>query len=83
MVDKFRMRRTGTQLIESLVHCAPNDYECTVPAIAIRPAAGTTDPLQHRPPLSKLGIIAVDAGEEPPEEWETRGRCQGGTIGPT
>ena len=27
MVDKFWLHRTGTQLIDSLVHGAPNDYE--------------------------------------------------------
>ena len=32
--------------------------------------AGTSDPLQHRPLLSKLDISAVDADEEPPEEWQ-------------
>ena len=32
--------------------------------------AGTSDPLQHRPPWPKLDIQAVDADEEPPEEWE-------------
>ena len=32
--------------------------------------AGTSDSLQHRSPLPKLDIMAVDADEEPPEEWE-------------
>ena len=32
--------------------------------------AGTSDPLQHGPLLPKLDILAVDADEEPPEEWE-------------
>ena len=45
--------------------------------------AGTSDPLQHRPPLPKLDIPAVDAGEEPPEESGSRGQCQGETIGST
>ena len=31
---------------------------------------GTSDTLQHRPPLPKLDILAVDADEEPPAEWE-------------
>ena len=35
MVDKFRMRRTGAQLIESLVHGAPNDCECNVSGITV------------------------------------------------
>ena len=71
MVDKLWMRCTGTQLADSLVHCAPNDHECNVPAITIRPGvAGTSDPLQHRPPLPKLDILAVDADEELLEEWE-------------
>ena len=38
MVDKFRLHRTGTKLIDSLVHGAPNDYERNVPAITVRPA---------------------------------------------
>ena len=32
--------------------------------------AGTSDPLQCRPPLPKLETPAVDADEEPLEEWE-------------
>ena len=32
--------------------------------------AGTSDPLQHRPLLTKLDILAVDADDEPLEEWE-------------
>ena len=35
-LTKFRMRCPGTQLIESLVHCAPNDHERNVPAVTIR-----------------------------------------------
>ena len=45
--------------------------------------AGTSDPLQHRPPLPKLDILAVDADEEPPEEWEAEDDVKGGTIGST
>ena len=33
-------------------------------------AAGATDPTQHRLLLPKLDILAVDADEAPPEEWE-------------
>ena len=40
-------------------------------------AAGTTDPPQHRPPLPKLDILAVDADEEPPEEWEAEDDVKG------
>ena len=84
MVDKLWMRCTGTQLAESLVHCAPNDHVCNVPAIAIRlHVAGNSDTLQHRPSLPKLDILAVDVDEELPEEWEGRGRCQGRTVGST
>ena len=39
----------------------------------------TSDPLQHRPPLPKLDILAVD--EEPPEEWEVADDVKGETIG--
>ena len=37
--------------------------------------AGTSDPLQHRPPLPKRDILAVD--EEPPEEWEAEDDVKG------
>ena len=43
-------------------------------------AAGTTDPPQHRPPLPKLDILAVDADEEPPEEWEADDDVKGGPL---
>ena len=69
MVDKFRMRCTSTQLTEPLVHCAPNGHECNVP-------------LQHRPPLPKLDIFAVDADEEPPEEWEAEDDVKGTPLDP-
>ena len=82
MVDKFRLHRTGTQLIDSLVHCAPDDYERNVPAITVRLAAGTTDPLQHRLPLPKLDILAVDADETEPEEWEAEDDVKGGPLDP-
>ena len=42
--------------------------------------AGTSDPLQHRPPLPKLDIPAAGADEEPPEEWE--GDVKGGPLHP-
>ena len=71
MIDKFRMRCTGLQLIELTVSCAPNDHECNVPAITIRPWCrwnfGSTAAL---PALPKLDIFAVDVDEEPPEERE-------------
>ena len=41
MVDTFQMRRRGTQLIDTLVHGAPNDYER--PAIAIKPVCRWND----------------------------------------
>ena len=40
--------------------------------------AGTSDPLQHRPPLPKLDIQAVD----PPEEWEAEDDVKGGPLDP-
>ena len=43
-------------------------------------AAGRTDQPQHRPPLPKLDILAVDADEEPPEEWETEDDVKGGPF---
>ena len=44
--------------------------------------AGTSDPLQHRPPLPKLDILAVDALEESPEEWEAEDDVKGGPLDP-
>ena len=37
--------------------------------------AGNSDPLQHRPSLPKLDILAVDADEKLPEGVGSRGRC--------
>ena len=42
--------------------------------------AGTSDPLQHRPPLPKLDILAVD--QEPLEEWEAEDDVKGGPLHP-
>ena len=81
MVDKFRMRCTSTRLTEPLVHCAPNDHECNVQQLqSDLGVAGTSDPLQHRPPLPKLDILAVD--EEPPDEWEAEEDVKGGPLDP-
>ena len=44
--------------------------------------AGNSDPLQHRPPLPKLDILAVDADEEPPEEWEAEDDVKGRPLDP-
>ena len=44
--------------------------------------AGNSDPLQHRPPLPKLDILAVDADEEPPEEWEAEDDIKGRPLDP-
>ena len=44
--------------------------------------AGTSDPLQHRSLLPKLDIVAVDADEEPPEEWEAEDDDTGGSLDP-
>ena len=44
--------------------------------------AGTSDPLQHRPPLPKLDILAVDVDEEPPEEWEAEDDVKGRPLDP-
>ena len=45
-------------------------------------AAGTTDPTEHRLPLPKLDILAVDADEAPPEEWEAEDDVKGGPLDP-
>ena len=38
--------------------------------------------LQHRPPLPKLEILAVDADEEPLEEWEAEDDVKGRPLDP-
>ena len=45
--------------------------------------AGSSDPLQHRPPSPKLDILAFDADEEPPEEWEAEDDVKGVAAGST
>ena len=45
-------------------------------------AAGTTDPLRHRLSLPKLDILAVDADETRPEEWEAEDDVKGGPLDP-
>ena len=47
-----------------------------------RGVAGTSDPLQHRPPLPKLDILAIDAVEELSEEWEAEDDVKGGPWDP-
>ena len=44
--------------------------------------AGTSDPLQHHPPLPKLDILAVDADEELSEEWEAEDDIKKGPLDP-
>ena len=45
-------------------------------------AVGTTDPPKHRLFLPKLDILAVDADEEPPEEWEAEDYVKCGPVDP-
>ena len=83
MFDKFRLHCTGTKLIESLVHGAPNDHECNSQQLqADLSATGTTDPTQHRLSLPKLEILAVDADETPLEKWEAEDDVKGGPLDP-
>ena len=83
MVDKFRLHCTGTKLIDSLVHGAPNDHECNSQQLqADLSATGTTDPTQHRLSLPKLEILAVDADETPLEKWEAEDDVKGGPLDP-
>ena len=44
--------------------------------------AGNLDPLQHRPSLPKLDILAVDADEQLREEWEAEDDVKGGPLHP-
>ena len=83
MIDKFRLHRTGTQLIDSLVHGAPNDYEYNVPAITVRPECRWNDrPAATSSALPKLDILAVDADETQLEEWEAEDDVKGGPLAP-
>ena len=45
-------------------------------------AVGTTHPLQHRLPLPKLDILAADADETQPKEWEAEDDVKGGPLDP-
>ena len=45
-------------------------------------AAGATDPPQHRHPLPKLDILAVDEDEEPLKEWEAEDDVKVGPLEP-
>ena len=47
-----------------------------------RGVAGTSGPLQHRPPLPKLDVLAIDAVEELSEEWEAEDDVKGGPLDP-
>ena len=83
MFDKFRLHCTGTKLIDSLVHGAPNDNERNSPQKKTDlSATGTTDPTQHRLSLPKLEILAVDADETPLEKWEAEDDVKGGPLDP-
>ena len=44
--------------------------------------AAATDQPQHRLPLPKLDILAVDADEELQEEWEAEDDVKGGPLDP-
>ena len=82
MVHKFRMRCTRTQLIQPLVHCAPDDHECNVPAITIRLGCRWNFGSTATSPAFKLEILAVDADEEPPEEWGAEDDVKGRPLDP-
>ena len=43
-------------------------------------AAETTDPTQHRLPMRKLKILAVDADKAAPEGWEAEDDVKGGPL---
>ena len=80
MVDQIWVRCTGSQLVDSLVHCAPNDHAMSQQLQSDLGVAGTSDPLQHRPPLPKLDILAVDADEELQQEWEAEDDVKSGPL---
>ena len=83
MVDEFRLCRTGTQFVVSLVFCAPNDHECNVPTIAIRSVCcWNLEPTATRLTLPKLDILAVDADQGLSEEWEAEDDVKGGPLDP-
>ena len=45
-------------------------------------AAGATDRPQHRSPLPQLEILAVDADQTQPEEWEAEDDVKGRQLDP-
>ena len=82
LLKNFWLYCTGTDLIDSLVHGAPNDYERNVPALKVRLECRWNDETQHRLPVPKLKILAVDADVTPPEEWDAEGDVEGGLLDP-
>ena len=44
--------------------------------------AAATDQPQHRLPVPKLEILAVDADEEPQQEWDAEDDVKGGPLDP-
>ena len=65
MVDELRLQRTSTQYTNTLAQHAPDDREGNVPAVTVRLVCrAATEQPQHRPPLPKLGILAVDSDDE-------------------
>ena len=63
------------QALSSLDHSS--DVRQTIMGVA-----GNLDPLQHRPSLPKLDILAVDADEQLREEWEAEDDVKGGPLHP-
>ena len=80
MVDKFWLHRTGTQLIDSVRQTITSAMSQQLESDLC--ASGTTDPRQHCPPPPKLDILAVRAGEAPPEQWEAADDVKGGPLDP-
>ena len=84
MADKFRIH--VAQALSALNHSS-TVRQTIISAMSQQlqsdlGVAGTSDPLQHRPPLPKLDILAVDADEEPLEEWEAEDDVKGRPLDP-
>ena len=83
-LKKFRMRCTGTQLIDSLVHCAPNDHECNVPPITVGSMCCRGEgPAATSPTSAEAGCSCGGFGRRTSGGVGSGGRCQGRAIGVT
>ena len=77
------MRCTSTQLADSLVHCSPNDHDCSVPAITVGSVCCRGEgPAATSPTSSEAGYSFGGSGRRTSEEWEAEDDVKGGPLDP-